>query len=173
MTVPSFHFPFNIAQGLRVHNHFFKYKVFTNKLSSCYNVSAITSQTHISKGENEMMNIAMPVRNVYEDFDLQTDILFFKLGNQGLVSFHGKNYNRKKRMSAAEVEQLVHQKGFYRISSNCYINIAQIKSITSGTISFGSDCAESKQVNVNRRKQYVIQQLFTQWSANKEWRITT
>jgi len=119
-----------------------------------------------------MMNVAQRERNVYEDFDLKSDILFFRLGNQGLVSFHGKNYNIKKRMTAEGIEQLVSDNGFYKISSACYINIGKIKSIASGKIYFGPDCPESKQVNVNRRKQHVVQQLFTQWTASKDLRIT-
>lgn len=119
-----------------------------------------------------MMNVVMSERNVYEDFELESDVLYFKIGMQGLVSFHGRNYNIKKRMTAEQLKQLTNKSSFYQISSNCYINIGKIKTIAGGTIYFGSDISESKQVSVNRRKQYVIQQLFSQRSTNKDLRIT-
>lgn len=119
-----------------------------------------------------MVNKALSERNVYEDFDLESDILYFKTGIQGLVSFHGRNYNIKKRMTAEQIQQLTSDHGFYPVSSNCYINIGKIKTISDGTIYFGTDVSESKQVTVNRRKQYVIQQLFSQRSSSKDLRIT-
>lgn len=119
-----------------------------------------------------MMNLALQERNVYENFDLASDILYFKIGSQGIVSFHGRNYNIKKRMTADQIKKLVSERSFYPINSNCHINIDKIKSIDSGTIYFGSEYSDSKQVSVNRRKQYVIQQLFSQRSANKEMQLT-
>ncbi len=107
------------------------------------------------------MNVALQERNVYEDFDLEKDVLFFKIGTHGLVSFHGRNYNRKKRLSAQEIQELTGRKGYFQISSSCYINIGKIKSIASGTIYFGSASSEGKQLTVNKRQQVVIEQLVT------------
>lgn len=118
------------------------------------------------------MNVALNERNVYEDFDLESDVLFFKIGIQGLVSFHGRNYNKKKRMTAEELQALTSRSSYFQISSNCYINIAKIKSIASGTIYFGSEYSESKQLTVNRRKQFIIEQLFSQRMKNKDVRIS-
>ncbi|NIK80354.1 DNA-binding LytR/AlgR family response regulator [Paenibacillus castaneae] len=120
-----------------------------------------------------MMNVVLSERNIYEDFQLESDVLYFKIGIQGLVSFHGRNYNIKKRMTADQLRQLTNEQNFYQISSNCYINIGKIKAIADGTIYFGSDISESKQVSVNRRKQFVIQKLFSKISSNKDLRITT
>ncbi len=119
-----------------------------------------------------MMNTSLQERNVYEDFDLESDILYFRMGTQGLVSFHGRNYNIKRRMTAEQLKQLMSQPQFFQISSNCYINIYNIKSIASGTIYFGAAYSESKQLPVNRRKQYVIQQLFSQRSKERDARAT-
>ncbi|MGO4699241.1 hypothetical protein BK120_18425 [Paenibacillus sp. FSL A5-0031] len=119
-----------------------------------------------------MMNVVMSERNVYEDFELETDVLYFKLGMQGLVSFHGRNYNIKRRMTAEQISQLTNERSFYQVSSNCYINIGKIKTIDAGTIYFDSEITDSKQVTVNRRKQFVIQQLFSQRASSKEYRIT-
>lgn len=48
-----------------------------------------------------MMGLADVNKNVYEDFEIDQYILFFKVGvrSQGLVSFHGSNYSIKKRMT--------------------------------------------------------------------------
>lgn len=119
-----------------------------------------------------MMNVVLSERNVYEDFELESDVLYFKLGIQGLVSFHGRNYNIKKRMTAEQIAQLTQERSFYQVSSNCYINIGKIKTIADGTIYFGSNTSDSKQISINRRKQYVIQQLFSQRASNKELRKT-
>ena len=43
-----------------------------------------------------MMKHVSESRNMYEDFVVETDILFFKTGSHGLVSFHGRNYNIKR-----------------------------------------------------------------------------
>ena len=107
------------------------------------------------------MNVALQERNVYENFELESDILFFKVGVQNLVSFHGRNYNIKKRMSSEQLKQLTDNKNFFAISSSCFINIGKIKSIASGTIYFGADISDAKQISVNRRKQSMIQQLFS------------
>ena len=115
-----------------------------------------------------MMNVALNERNLYEDVDLKSDILYFKLGVHGLVSLHGKNYNIKKRMNAEQLDQISKERSFYPISSNCYINIDKIKCINSGKIYFGSELSDAKQINVNRRKQYVIEQLFSQRVSSKE-----
>ena len=119
-----------------------------------------------------MMNTTQQERNVYEDFELETDILYFKIGALGLVSFHGRNYNIKKRMSAEQMTEITNHSSFYPIRSNCYINIGKIHSITSGVIYFGSKYDESKQLIVPRRKQYMVQQLFAQRAIDQELRIT-
>lgn len=112
------------------------------------------------------MNVALNERNEYENFDVESDVLYFKTGVQELVCFHGRNYNRTRKMTAAELKQLVSQPAFYQVSSNCYVNLSKIKSISDGTIYFGTAFSDAKKLNVNRRKQYVIEQLFTQRLKN-------
>jgi transcriptional regulator CtsR len=119
-----------------------------------------------------MVNATLSERNIYEDFDLEADILYFRTGAQGLVSFHGRNYNIKKRMTAEQLQALISNQGFYAIGGSCYINIGKIKTIDSGTIYFDSEITDSRQMTVNRRKQYVIQQLFIQRVANRDLRMT-
>ncbi|GKU75931.1 LytTR family transcriptional regulator DNA-binding domain-containing protein [Paenibacillus sp. L3-i20] len=119
-----------------------------------------------------MMIVALKERNVYEEIDLEADVLYFKIGSQGLVSFHGRNYNRKKKLSAAEIGQLTEKNNFFQISTNCFINISKIKSIASNTIYFGTAQSDAKQLPVNRRKRFVIEQLFTQRLKNSEGRTS-
>ena len=49
----------------------------------------------LEKGSRMMKHVSES-RNMYEDFVVETDILFFKTGSHGLVSFHGRNYNIKR-----------------------------------------------------------------------------
>ncbi|WP_243643995.1 LytTR family transcriptional regulator DNA-binding domain-containing protein [Paenibacillus pinisoli] len=107
------------------------------------------------------MNVALKERNVYEEFDVESDVLYFKLGMQGLVSFHGRNYNRKKRITAEELKNLISKQNFLQISSSCYINTAKVTSVGSGTVYFGPEYSDAKQLPVNRRKQQEIQQLMS------------
>ncbi|GGG62838.1 MULTISPECIES: LytTR family transcriptional regulator DNA-binding domain-containing protein [Paenibacillus] len=119
-----------------------------------------------------MMNSTLSGRNVYEDFDLESDVLFFKIGSLELVSFHGRNYNIKKRMTAEQIQKLTQERSFFQVSSNIYINIGKIKSIAGGIVYFGGEHSECKQLPVPRRKQYVIQKLFMQRAIESELRIT-
>jgi hypothetical protein len=52
------------------------------------------------------MSSLLEARNVYEDFEVETDILFFKVGDHDLVIIHGRNYNIKKRMTAEQLKRL-------------------------------------------------------------------
>lgn len=106
------------------------------------------------------MSVALNERNVYENFDQESDVLYFKLGSQGLVSFHGRNYNRKKRLNAEELRTLTNERNYFQISSDCFINLSKIRSISDGTIYFGSPNSDCKRLHVNRRKQYAIEQVY-------------
>lgn len=102
------------------------------------------------------MNVAMQAKNVYEDFDPKADTLFFKVGTHGLISFHGRNYNIKKRMSADERNQLIADTGtFFRVSSDCYVNIRNISSMGQAHIFFGDS---SKRVSCSQRKLQMIRE---------------
>ena len=35
-------------------------------------------------------------KDMYEDFEPNRDTYFFKVGNGGLISFHGRNYNIRR-----------------------------------------------------------------------------
>ncbi|MFC4776207.1 LytTR family transcriptional regulator DNA-binding domain-containing protein [Paenibacillus sp. GCM10023252] len=119
-----------------------------------------------------MMKVVRDTRNVYEDFELESDILYYRIGSLGIVSFHGRNYNIKKRMTTEQIKQLTNEPSFFQVSSNCFINLRKVKSIEGGKVLFGTDYSESKQVEVPRRKQVVIEKLFTQQSSSTSLRRT-
>ncbi len=106
-----------------------------------------------------MMSVALDVRNPYEDMKIAEDVLFFKLGAPGLVCFHGRNYNIKKRMSAEQVERLVSDNNFFKVSSDCYVNVSKISTIEDDCLFFGEMGPESKRLPVSKRHQQVLKGL--------------
>lgn len=105
------------------------------------------------------MTVALQQKNVYEDFDPKTDTLFFKVGTHGLISFHGRNYNIKKRMSAEERNQLIADtRTFFKVSSDCYVNIRNISSMGDAYIFFGDS---SKRVSCSGRKIQMIREMLS------------
>ncbi len=104
------------------------------------------------------MNTALQHKDVYEDFEPKADTLFFKVGSHGIISFHGKNYNIKRRMSTEQRTSLTTDASFVQINSDCYVNVDKIRSIESDYIYFGSEKNSSKRVSVSRRKQQLLQQ---------------
>jgi hypothetical protein len=106
-----------------------------------------------------MSSILLEARNVYEDFEVETDILFFKVGDHDLVIFHGRNYNIKKRLSAEQLNRLLSNSCYYHVNGGCYVNLNKISSIEDDCIYFGEMGLFAKQVRVPRRKQEVIRQL--------------
>ncbi len=106
------------------------------------------------------MNVALQEKNVYEDFEPRQDTLFFKVGAHGLISFHGRNYNIKKRMSAEERNRLLSDSStFFRISSDCYVNMRNISVMGEDHLFFGDT---SKRLSCSPRKQQMIRQLLAQ-----------
>ncbi|MBT2293626.1 LytTR family transcriptional regulator DNA-binding domain-containing protein [Paenibacillus albidus] len=106
-----------------------------------------------------MSSILLEARNVYEDFEVETDILFFKVGDHDLVIFHGRNYNIKKRMSAQQLNRLLKSSNFYQVYSGCYVNLSRISSIEDDCIFFGEKGLYAKNIRVPKRKQESIRHL--------------
>ncbi|WP_255570429.1 LytTR family transcriptional regulator DNA-binding domain-containing protein [Cohnella sp. CFH 77786] len=98
-------------------------------------------------------------KNVYEDFEPRTDTLFFKVdSSHGLVSFHGRNYNIKKRLSADERNRLMSDAAFFRLDSNCYVNAGKISRMEDDAICFGDT---NKRIPCSKRKQQMILNLLS------------
>lgn len=101
------------------------------------------------------MNVAV---NLYEHFEPRRDILFFKVGAHGLISFHGRNYNIKKRLSAEQRALLTEDPSFFRLASDCYVNVEKIIDIANDQLIFGDLRSTTKQLAVSKRKQQLIKQ---------------
>ncbi|GAB6926070.1 hypothetical protein JCM10914A_00530 [Paenibacillus sp. JCM 10914] len=106
-----------------------------------------------------MMKHVSESRNMYEDFVVETDILFFKTGSHGLVSFHGRNYNIKKRMSADNITSLLSGKQFYHVGGNCYVNVDKVTEVEQCTVYFGEKAPSAKQLRIPRWKQESLKRL--------------
>ncbi len=105
------------------------------------------------------MSYAPESRNLYEDFVVETDILFFKTGSHGLVSFHGRNYNIKKRMTAEQITSLLSGKQFFNVGGNCYVNVDKVSEVEHGIVFFGERAPSSKILRIPRRKQEPLKRL--------------
>lgn len=105
------------------------------------------------------MSVALETKNVYENFEVETDILFFKVGSLGMVSFHGRNYNIKKRMSAEQLQSMLAKACFVQVKSDCYVNISKITAIENDHLYFGQELGDAKTIPVTKRKQAMIREL--------------
>lgn len=97
-------------------------------------------------------------RDMYEDFEPSKDSFFFKIGSGGLVSFHGRNYNIRKKLSAEQKQNLIRNAAFVRISSNCYVNVDKISSLEKDHIRFVEQVCTSKLISVPIWKKSTLQQ---------------
>jgi DNA-binding LytR/AlgR family response regulator len=108
-----------------------------------------------------MMNLAVVEKDMYEEFEPKKDSLFFKVGEQGLISFHGSNYNIKKRVSTLEKKNLLSDDAFLRITGNCYVNVEKVTTIINDCLYFGETTNGSKSLPVSKRQQEIIKQLIS------------
>lgn len=96
------------------------------------------------------MNVGLEERNVYEDLNPH-DTYFFKIGAHGLVCFHGRNYSIKQRLSAEQTAKLISDASFYRISTNCYINLSKVSDIRDNVVLFRDERHGIKTINAPKR----------------------
>ncbi|EFM11717.1 hypothetical protein PaecuDRAFT_1323 [Paenibacillus curdlanolyticus YK9] len=91
------------------------------------------------------------VHNLY-DFEVEKDILFFKVNRQGLVSFHGVNYNLKKPMTREQLAKLTQEGTFAAVASNCYVNLQKVISMNEDSVCLGRDATEYKNLPLSKRQ---------------------
>ncbi|MEW9700001.1 LytTR family transcriptional regulator DNA-binding domain-containing protein [Paenibacillus sp. SI8] len=108
------------------------------------------------------MNVALDMKNTYEDFVLQKDIVYFRVGERGLVSFHGKNYHIKKRMSTEEIVEITSDLDFFKVNTDCYVNTRKISQIQDNKVFFELKGAESKYVTITKLRQYRLKEIWQQ-----------
>lgn len=112
------------------------------------------------------MNVGLEKKDVYEDLNPH-DTYFFKLGTHGLVCFHGRNYSIKQRLSAEQTSKLVSDSSFYRITSNCYVNLSKISEIRDNLVMFRDETHGIKTIQVPRRNLEQIKRLLRDYSHSR------
>ncbi|WP_223066712.1 hypothetical protein [Paenibacillus caui] len=106
------------------------------------------------------MNVAYLEKDVYADFDPAADAYFFKIGSSGMISFYGRNYTIKKRLSADEQSALLSHPSFLRVTYQCYANKDKISAMENLMILFKDKESYPKTLNVSPWLQrYVKKQL--------------
>ncbi|GFZ83175.1 hypothetical protein GCM10008018_31480 [Paenibacillus marchantiophytorum] len=109
------------------------------------------------------MNVALESRNSYEDFVLEKDIMYFRVGEHGLVSFHGKNYHIKKRMSTEQIQEITSDNTFFKVNTDCYVNTRKILQIQDGKVFFEMKGAESKYASITKLRQHRLKEILQQF----------
>lgn len=104
-------------------------------------------------------------RDIYEDFE-PCNSFFFKIGSRGKISFHGKNYNITKHLTADQLQSLVRNSAFVRLTSNCYVNVEKIACMEKDYIRFGDPETGTKIISVPIWKKSSLQQRLSQRSAS-------
>jgi DNA-binding LytR/AlgR family response regulator len=106
-----------------------------------------------------MLSVALNERTMYNDFDLEKEILYFNVGAEGLVIFHAHHFNRRVQLSPTDLKALLKTDGYYALSSSCYINLSRIKAIITGVVYFNTSQNEPKMLAVGKRTEQKLKQL--------------
>lgn len=107
------------------------------------------------------MNVALENRNIYEDFVMEKDILYFRVGDQGLVSFHGKNFNLKKRVSTEQMSKLVDDGVFFKANTDCYVNLKKVEGVKDNKVIFNQIDVDSKHVLITKLREIRLKGLLS------------
>ncbi|NOV04189.1 LytTR family transcriptional regulator DNA-binding domain-containing protein [Paenibacillus planticolens] len=108
------------------------------------------------------MNVALETRNSYENFVLESDIMYFRVGEHGLVSFHGKNFHIKKRMSTEQIIEITTGGAFFKVNTDCYVNTKKIVQIQEGKVFFEIKGADSKFISITKLRQHRLKDILQQ-----------
>jgi DNA-binding LytR/AlgR family response regulator len=108
------------------------------------------------------MNLTLETRNVYEDFALEKDILYYRMGNYGLVSFHGRNFNVRRRLTQEQLQKMVTEGTFFKVNNDCFVNLTKIKTIKDSRVYFESYSDEAKFVTISKHTHYRLKELLAQ-----------
>lgn len=111
------------------------------------------------------MSVALEVKNTYEDFILEKDIMYFRVGEHGLVSFHGKNYHIKKRLNTEEIQKMTSDSSFFKVNTDCYVNTRKIQHIGDGKVYFEVRGSDSKYTTITKLRQHRLKEIVMQHKA--------
>ncbi|MFC5447139.1 LytTR family transcriptional regulator DNA-binding domain-containing protein [Paenibacillus aestuarii] len=114
------------------------------------------------------MNVALEINNTYENFELAKDIMYFRVGDRGLVSFHGKNYHIKKRLSSDQMNELISDNFFFKVNTDCYVNLKKIMRIQDGRVYFEVKGTESRYTTITKLRQYRLKEIWQQQQKPRE-----
>jgi len=106
-----------------------------------------------------MLSVALNERTMYNDFDLEKEIIYFKVGYECCVSLHANHFSRKVQLTPSDLKALTRREGYYALSSSCYINLSRIKAIILGVIYFDNERNSSKMLAVSKRTEQKLKQL--------------
>ena len=113
------------------------------------------------------MSVAAMDQDLYESFEPRSDSLFFRIGEQGVISFHGRNCNLRKRISTEQKLSLITDDAFFRLSSDCYVNVDRITAVENDCLYFEDHINEAKRIPLSRRQQeQILQKLAERKYAN-------
>jgi len=98
------------------------------------------------------MNAALETRSKYEDFVLEEDILYYRMGHHGLVSFHGNNFNVRRRLSTEQLQKITADASFYKVNADCYVNISKVRTVQDSKVYFESVSMDAKCIPIDRLK---------------------
>lgn len=105
------------------------------------------------------MNVALESRNIYEDFVMEKDILYFRVGERGLVSVHGKNFNLKQRLSTEQLNKLLDDGIFFKANTDCYVNLTKVEGVKDSKVYFKMTDSESKHVPITKLREARLKEL--------------
>lgn len=102
------------------------------------------------------MNVAYLEKDVFEDFNPVLDAYLFRIGSHGLVSFYGRNYTKKMRLTSEEQTELMNHPNFLRVANQCYVNTAKIASAENHVLYFQDKISYPMTLNVSRRTEQEV-----------------
>jgi hypothetical protein len=107
------------------------------------------------------MDVALETMSTYEDFVLEKDILYFRVGDHGLVSFHGKNFNLKRRVATDQLNKMIVNSSFFKVNMDSYANINKIYLIADGKVFFNPRTPDTKSIVVTALRQASLKELLS------------
>ncbi|MFC0211359.1 hypothetical protein ACFFK0_02645 [Paenibacillus chartarius] len=113
------------------------------------------------------MHVAPDKERAFEEFVLERDILYFRVGDHGLVSFHGRNFNWRKRFSTEELRKVTSQQAFFQVNTDCYVNTARVSVIRDGCVYFDTGELDGKSVMITKLRQSRLKDMLSRRLAKE------
>lgn len=100
------------------------------------------------------MQVALEQMRSFDEFVLERDILYYRVGEHGLVSFHGRNFNWRKRFSSDELQSMTANPTFFQVNTDCFVNMGKVAYVKEGFVHFETEGeSERKTVTVTKLRQ--------------------